>query len=66
MDISTGWDLLNEIREQACREASNSMIQNTPRQHGLFEAIGELQEILPNLVDTRFTSGDLARSGLRP
>ena len=60
MDASTGWDILNEILESACREAANPTIRNPARQRGLFKAIGELQEVLPNLADTRFTGGDLA------
>ena len=60
MDASTGWDVLNEVLESACREACNPAIRNSARQRGLFRAIGELQEILPNLADTRFTGGDLA------
>jgi len=63
MDSSTGWDILNEILETACREAANPVIRNTPRQRGPFKAVAELQEVLPNLADTRFMAGDLAETG---
>ncbi|WP_445504797.1 hypothetical protein [Microvirga sp. G4-2] len=59
-DETTGWDHFNIVLEAACREASNPAIRNSARQRGLFKAIGELQEVLPNLADTRFTAGDLA------
>lgn len=60
MGATTGWELLDEVLEQAGREAANPVICNSARQRGLFKAIGELQEILPDLADTRFTGGDLA------
>jgi hypothetical protein len=60
MDVSTAWDVLNEVLESACREACNPAIRNSARQRGLLKAIGELQEIRPALADTRFTCGDLA------
>jgi hypothetical protein len=60
MDATMGWDLLSEILEQACREAANPAIRNSPKQRGLFKAIPELQEILPNVADTKFVAGDLA------
>lgn len=59
-NATTGWELLDEILEQAGLEAANPVICNSARQRGHFKAVGELQEILPDLADTRFTGGDLA------
>jgi hypothetical protein len=59
-DETTSWDHFNVVLEQACREAANPAIRNSPKQRGLFKAISELQEILPNLADTKFVAGDLA------
>jgi hypothetical protein len=44
MDASTGWDLLDEVLEQACRDAANPEFGQAAR---LFRAISELKEVLP-------------------
>jgi hypothetical protein len=59
-DETTSWDHFNVVLEQTCRDAANPAIRNTAKQRGLFKAIGELQEVLLRLVDTRFIGGDLA------
>jgi hypothetical protein len=64
MNATRGWDVLDEILEPICKETANPVIRNSPRQRGLFQAISELQEVLPRLADTSFTAGDLA--GITP
>jgi len=44
------------------RGAYKPVTRKTARQRGLFRVISELQEILPNLIDTRFVAGDLANA----
>ena len=60
MDASTGVAPLYDAIEAACREAIQSGMRETPRQHGLIKAIAELEAILPGLHDTRWVAGDLA------